>query len=237
MVGRRLQRFERRRLEATLSKVDFLADVANADVQTDILASSKSSGQAQDSLLGANEHAHRQEPCQDYPRRVFALPASRADSPSERPLFQPTLTLGARLLSSSPTCQLASEQMAAPPSYDDVVAPPKPVDRASVLSGVEARLSSNPVPSSSRSDTEDQSVRLAFLRIIDTQILDRNPRKVALESLETLVKVLENARKEGPQEERQKYRTLKLTNPLVKRTVVDVHGASFQLSCMIRLLI
>ncbi|KAI0750812.1 hypothetical protein C8Q80DRAFT_1154022 [Daedaleopsis nitida] len=105
--------------------------------------------------------------------------------------------------------------------------PPRP-DHDTVAAAIERRLQAERERSAAAAAAGSSAIfdgnhekRQEFRRMVDPGIMRHNPRHVALESLQTLLKLAENIIAH-PNEE--KYQKFKPTNPTIKRTLVEPRG-------------
>ncbi|OBZ70199.1 hypothetical protein A0H81_10039 [Grifola frondosa] len=106
---------------------------------------------------------------------------------------------------------------------EEPISGPSP-DHSAVAAAVERRIRQeqleSPVPHHADFDANHEK-RQEFRRMIDPGILRPNPRNVALESLQTLLKLADNIL-EHPDD--TKYQKFKPTNANIKRRLVDPRG-------------
>ncbi|RDX55623.1 hypothetical protein OH76DRAFT_755621 [Lentinus brumalis] len=98
-------------------------------------------------------------------------------------------------------------------------------DHDAVAAAIERRLEAEREKAAAAATTPsfdgNHEKRQEFRRMIDPGILRPNPRKLALESLQTLLKLAENI---IAHPDEAKYQKFKPTNPTIQRTLVEPRG-------------
>ncbi|EGG11841.1 uncharacterized protein MELLADRAFT_70593 [Melampsora larici-populina 98AG31] len=101
-----------------------------------------------------------------------------------------------------------------------------PINAHDVASAAETRRKTvNPIASTDGG----AAIRKSFVQLIEGQLVERNEKAVVLEALKTMEKITSNVLK-NPGE--AKYKTVKHSNELIKRNIINVAGArDYLLAC------
>lgn len=101
-----------------------------------------------------------------------------------------------------------------------------PINAHDVASAAETRRKTANLPASMDGGA---AIRKTFVQLIEGQLVGRNEKAVVLEALKTMEKITSNVLK-NPGE--AKYKTVKHSNELIKRNIINVPGArDYLLAC------
>lgn len=112
-----------------------------------------------------------------------------------------------------------------PPSYETSQVLTR-ASRDAILAAVQSRTQPSPetTPKSVEQLRAESGQRTGFYRVINSHIIDKTAKRdQALRTIDTLITLTDNIIS-NPNE--QKYRSVKLRNPTIKRDVVDVNGGT-----------
>ncbi|MBW0520624.1 hypothetical protein O181_060339 [Austropuccinia psidii MF-1] len=107
-------------------------------------------------------------------------------------------------------------------SHQSLSDPLRSPDRAVTLHAALQRQSLSSSVAPDQPDCLQKILRQRFLAVLDDKIIPKNSAPIVLASLQIMLTIISNVLK-YPEE--HKYKSLKLTNPLIKKNVVDVQGA------------